>query len=188
LLQNKRPVSGNGEPLLKALVEDNLFLPGCVLLRRNMQSETGEFTKGIEGIEDWDFFYRAALLKKTFQHDSREGTRLLGKGHDTNASNNGFRMLTHKLRARKSLMLATAQAAENATGVFSKVFLEHVNNLHKGYLNRDAARLHLFYGSLSKGCLHMVKHAWFSKRFYFSFYDGGYWIKERVKKKFSRQA
>lgn len=183
LVQNKLPVSGSGEPLLKALGDDNLFLPGCVLFRRKMYEQVGEFTRGIEGIEDWDFFYRAVLLNKVFQYDSREGTRLLARNHGANASSNGMRMLTHKLKARKRLMAATAAEVNNPSSPFSKTFLQQVGKTHKGYLNRDAARLHLFYGNLAKGCLHMCKHAFFSGRYYFSIYDGGYWIKERLKQK-----
>lgn len=187
LLQNKAPVSGSGETLLDALVEDNLFLPGCALSRKGLYEDVGDFKQGIEGIEDWDFYYRAALRKKVFYYDAREGTRLLARSHGTNASGNGYKMLAHKLKARKGLMAATQKETGNPDSCFSKGHLQRVYKAHKGFLNRDAARLHLFYGNFAKGCVHMVKHAFYSKRYYFSFYDGGYWMKERMKKKVLRK-
>lgn len=181
LMLNKNPATGRGEQILTPLVDDNLFLPGCVMFRRTLYEDVGGFTEGIEGIEDWDFFYRAVLAKKNFHHDGREGTRLLVRAHATNASSNELRMLTHKLKARKRLMAMTTGEMENPKSIFARPYLQRVYKAHKGYLNRDAARLHLFYGNLAKGCVHALKHAFFSGRYYFAFYDGGYWIKERLK-------
>lgn len=188
LMLGKEPASGRGEQILTALVDDNLFLPGCVMFRRTLYQEVGGFTKGIEGIEDWDFFYRVVLAGKTFCHDGREGTRLLVRAHATNASNNGFRMLMHKLKARQALMAMTTHEMSNPKSIFSKRYLQLVCKAHQGYLSRDAARLHLFYGNLVKGCVHVLKHAFFSGRYYFAFYDGAYWIKERLKQTLFKKA
>ena len=183
LMLAKKPVSGHGEALLQQLLDDNLFLPGCVLFRRSMYDEVGLFTKGIAGIEDWDFFYRAALLQKTFFHDNRDGTRLLVRSHEHNVSNNGQVMLTYKIKARKALMEETAKLLEQNESIFSKSFLYRAYKLHKAFLNRDGARLHLYYNNLLKGVVHVFRHGYYSQNPFFALYDGAYWVKERIKRK-----
>jgi glycosyltransferase involved in cell wall biosynthesis len=187
LLQNNKGVSGNGETLLKALVEDNIFLPGCVLFRKSLYQDVGLFKKGIEGIEDWDYFYRAALLHKTFHFDARAGTCLLSRNHGNNASGNNLKMLKHKIIARKALMQETKTAVERHS-FLSHRFVANALNTHKALLNRDGARLNLFHGNVFAGVTSMLKHAYYSQKPYFAFYDGVYWLKERVKKKLNFNA
>lgn len=181
LLLSKKSVSDSGEALLAELVDDNIFLPGCVLFRKTLCEDVGSFRTGIEGIEDWDYFYRAALLRKTFYHDKREATRLLSRNHGNNASGNSFKMLMHKIKARKALLQDTVLFLEKGKSGFSKAFIKKACQLHKALLNRDKARMQLYYGNVLKGCAYMLKHAYYSKKTYFAFYDGAYFIKERLK-------
>lgn len=183
LLLNKKPVSGSGEALLTSLLDDNTFLPSCTLSRKSLYDDVGLFKKGIEGIEDWDYFYRAALLQKVFNHDDRAGTRLLVRHHGNNASGNRYKMWTNKIKARKALMNETKRLLEKAEARFTKNFIAKANKTHTTLLNRDEARLNLFYGNLTAGCIHALKHAYYSGKPYFAFYDAAYWIKERFKRK-----
>lgn len=183
LLHDKQPVSGSGDALLQQLLDDNIFLPGCMFFRRSLYEEVGLFKKGIEGIEDWDYCYRAALLQKNFFHDNRSGTRLLVRSHNNNASNNGKTMLKHKIKARQALMAETADLLMQKRPTFSKRFLDRAYKLHKAFLNRDKARLHLYYDNLFKGGICMFKHGYYSNKPFFALYDGAYWIKERIKRK-----
>jgi glycosyltransferase involved in cell wall biosynthesis len=185
LLQNKSSVSGSGEAMLRSLLDDNLFLPGCTLARKSLYDDVGVFTRGIEGIEDWDYFYRAALLQKEFYHDGREGTRLLVRFHGNNASANRYKMWSHIIKARKALMQQTEDLLENKNSGFSKPFIAQACNVHKALLNRDRARLNLLYGNIFKGGIQALKHGYHSRKPFFAFYDGAYWIKERLKKKHS---
>ena len=182
LLHDKIGVSGSGEALLYALLEDNIFLPGCVLFRKSLYEDVGRFRKGIEGIEDWDYFYRSALAHKTFYYDKREGTCLLSRSHGTNASNNGFVMLSNKIKARTLLLLETKKLVANNDTCFSKGFIKKACTIHLALLNRDKARLNLYYGSMFAGCVQAVKHAFYSQKPYYALYDSAYWIKERIKK------
>lgn len=185
LLHHKMPVSGSGELVLKSLLDDNLFLPGCTLARKSLYDAVGLFKKGIEGIEDWDYFYRAALLQKVFYHDTRNGTRLLVRYHGNNASSNRYKMWSHIIKARTTLMYETKRLFEKEGSGFSKAFLVSACKAHEALLNRDSARLNLFYGNILKGCIQALKHGYYSNKPYFAFYDGAYWIKERFKRKFA---
>lgn len=182
LLLGKKPVSGSGESLLTHLLDDNIFLPGCTLAWKRLYDDVGLFKKGIEGIEDWDYFYRAASLQKVFYHDNREGTRLLVRSHDTNASNNSYKMLSHKIKARKMLMQETETIPQQHASPFSKRFIARAFKVHTALLNRDLARLNLFYGNVFTGFINMLKHAYHSRKPYFALYDGAYWIKKRLTK------
>lgn len=181
LLQNKKTISGKGEILLNNLIDDNIFLPGCVLFRKSLYDAVGQFKKGIEGIEDWDYFYRSALQQKAFYHDQREETRLLTRSHNNNASNDGFKMLLNKIKARKALLSMTEELLIYDAN-FSKPFIQKVCKLHTALLSRDKARLYLYYGSIFDGCVYTFKHAYHSRKPYFAFYDSAYWVKERFKK------
>jgi len=183
LIHCKEPVSGSGELLLKGLIADNIFLPGCALFRRSMYVDVGEFSEELQGNEDWHFYYRAVLLGKAFCHDNRSGTRLLARDHHNNTSKNRYKMLTNIIKARKALVEETAKLLMQENAAFSRSFLDHACKLHKAFLNRDGARLHLFYNSLFKGVVHMFRHGYYSRNPFFALYDGAYWIKERVKRK-----
>lgn len=188
LMHDKQPVSGSGEAVLQQLLDDNLFLPGCMIFRRSLYEEVGLFKKGIEGIEDWDYCYRAVLLQKTFFHDNRNGTRLLVRSHNNNASNNGKTMLRHKIKARQTLMEVTADLLMQEQTTFSKSFLNRAYKLHKAFLNRDKARLHLYYDNLFKGLACVFWHGYYSHKPFFALYDGAYWIKERIKERLDRHS
>src|SRR5207253_2681441 len=93
--------------LISGLVEDNFFLPGCTLAKKSLYEDVGPFKKGIEGIEDWHYWYRAALLNKEFYHDTRPGTSLMVRIHGSNASSHRFKMLRGRIKARVDLMALT---------------------------------------------------------------------------------
>lgn len=181
LLLNKKPVSGSGDILLESLLDDNTFLPGCTLSRKSLYDDVGFFKKGIEGIEDWDYFYRAALVQKIFKHDNRIGTELLVRSHGNNASSNRYIMWKNKIKARKSLMDETEKLLERTDSNFTKKFIRKASKIHKALLNRDKARLNLSYGNLATGCVNALAYAYYSRK-PFAFYDGAYWIKERIKR------
>jgi hypothetical protein len=175
------PVSGNGEVLIKGLVEDNFFIPGCTLARKSLYDDVGPFKKGIEGIEDWHYWYRAALLYKRFCHDGQPGTTLLVRIHGSNASSHHFKMLRGRIRAREDLMFLTKQAFK-ADNRFKKTFLREILQLHKMYLNRDKFIFHLLFGNVLEGIKHNVKYAFYARRPVYALYNGAHWVKERLKK------
>lgn len=183
LIHNKNPVSGRGEPLLNSLIDDNLFLPSCSLARRSLYDDVGLFQKGIEGIEDWHYFYRAALLYKVFYYDGRDGTKLVVRAHGTNASGNQYKMWSHTIKARELLIQETLKHLGNNNSKFSGRYLLKVMQLQKALLYQEKARLSLLYGNILKGGVHALQHGWYSRKPYFAIYDAAHWIKERLKAK-----
>ncbi len=179
------PVSGKGEVIMNNLVVDNSFLPGCVILKRELYNRVGFFRSGMGGLEDWNYWFRAALLGAEFYNDTREGTHLLARNHGHNMSSFLRSMLHSKIAARKDIMNFTNELQKQRKLMMSPSCLKRLEKMHIALLNRDKARLNLFYGNLAEGCVNALKHAYYSGRPYFAFYDGAYWIKERVKRKYS---
>jgi hypothetical protein len=133
-------------------------------------------------MEDWNYWFRAALIGAEFFNDKRDGTRLLARNHGENMSSNRQKMLYSRIQAREDIMNFTWQLQNKGDLKLTSVFLNKLNRLHIAFLNRDKARLNLSYGNILTGGIHVLKHAYHSRNPYFAFYDGAYWIKERFKK------
>lgn len=182
----QQPVSGRGDFLLGHLLDDNFFLIGCPLFRRSLYEDVGAFDERLRGYEDWHFWYRAALLHKEFLHDKREGAWFWIRNHGNNATKNLHMMWSDKIRVRKALMQETAKLLEAGSSVVSQSFIRKAMKVHMALLNRDTARLNLFYGNVLAGCVNTLKYAFHSRKVYFAFYDGAYWVKERLKKRYAK--
>jgi glycosyltransferase involved in cell wall biosynthesis len=175
------PISGQGEVLLKQLVVDNFFLPGCPLCRKELFRKTGTFHVGLQALEDWHYWFRAALLNFSFYHDTREGARLLARSHGDNMSGSRRRMWEAKIKAREDIMKITGDWQKSGRIHFPLKYIKYLNSLHKRILYRDKARFDIFFGDVLKGIGYTLQHAFYSKKLIFPFYDTAYWIKERIK-------
>ena len=91
-LEWERPlsaVSGSGEPLLAALLSDNIMVVQAPLIRRPLLERVGGFDAGLRKVEDWDCWIRCALVGATFLHhagsgrDSRSYVRVHGASMST---------------------------------------------------------------------------------------------------------
>jgi glycosyltransferase involved in cell wall biosynthesis len=183
----KVPVaSGKGEQLINSLIFDNFFLPGCTIFRRRLYEQVGYFKPDMGGLEDWNYWFRAALVGCIFYNDSRPGTRLLVRVHGNNMSANHKKMEKGRIKAREDLMSITKELEIKGKLNLSPFYVAKTNKFHKALLNRDQARLNLFYDNVFKGVRNAIKHAYYSGKPYFALYDAAYWIKERVKKNWKR--
>jgi glycosyltransferase involved in cell wall biosynthesis len=73
-----RPVvSGSGEPVVSALVNDNIMVIEAPLVRRSLLERIGGFDARFRRMEDWDLWLRCALAGAFFLHDgATEGNEL----------------------------------------------------------------------------------------------------------------
>jgi glycosyltransferase involved in cell wall biosynthesis len=175
-------VTGQGNALLSAIVHDNFFLPGCPLFRKSLSAETGTFDRSLKALEDWHYWFRAALLGKAFYYDQRPGTRLLSRSHGLNMSAERLRMWIARTKARRMVMEVTDEYLRKGRLQLSGEEQEKLRALHIHLLHRDEARYHMHFGNCLSGLGHMVRHAWHSKNPFYAVYDGAYWLKERLKK------
>jgi glycosyltransferase involved in cell wall biosynthesis len=174
-------VSGKGETLVYGLMKDNIFLPGCAIFKRTLYEQVGGFKPGMGGLEDWNYWFRAALLGAAFYNDTRNGTHLLMRNHGNNMSANHKAMEYGRIKAREDIMEVTKELQDQNKVKLSQSFLAKTDRLHLALLNRDMARYNLYYGNFFKGLKQVMRHAFLSGEPYFAVYDAAYWIKERVK-------
>ena len=66
-------VSGAGEPLLSALLVDNIMVVQASLTRRPLLKRVGGFDPSLPRLEDWDCWIRCALTGAVFLYDSDAG-------------------------------------------------------------------------------------------------------------------
>ena len=64
-----RVVSGSGETVLAALVDDNIMVVEAPLIRRTLLSKVGGLDPRVRRLEDWELWLRCALAGAYFIHD-----------------------------------------------------------------------------------------------------------------------
>lgn len=171
----KTHVSGKGEVILNNLIEDNIFLPGCVLMRKKIHETIGNL-KTSYGYEDWEYFSRAALMKFYFHHDGRIGTRLLARDHGDNATRKHQKMLDSKIKVRIEIMqVINSYLAGNKSDLSLLPYLKSLNNRHYISLVNDSSTYEMYYGSLQKGFKFMLLDAWHSGKPFAAIKNGLYW-------------
>lgn len=167
-------ISGKGEYLLDNLIEDNIFLPGCVLMRKEIFEKVGGL-KASYGYEDWEFFSRAALSGFYFQHDGRIGTRLLARGHGNNATSKHQKMLDSKMKVRTEIMKVIDNHLINNKSDLSVSYIDSLLKRHYLPLLNDSSSYEMYYGSLQKGFKFMLLDAWHSGKPFAAVKNGLYW-------------
>ena len=93
-------VSGQGLPILTALVEKNIFELGCALFRRRAIDTIGNFQPDLQGVEDYDYCLRAAALGLSFAWLDEPDTRVLMRHHGSSFSKGLFNMYKKELILR----------------------------------------------------------------------------------------
>lgn len=96
-------ISGKGIPLIKAYVEKNLFELGCGLFRRSSLRTLGIFKASLQGVEDYDFCFRAALRGLKFKYLDAPNTRVLMRHHNESFSKGLVKMYKNELLLRKEV-------------------------------------------------------------------------------------
>jgi len=94
-------VSGQGLPILTALVEKNIFELGCALFRRRAIDTIGIFQTSLQGVEDYDYCLRAAALGLNFAWLDESDTRVLMRHHGSSFSKGRFNMYKKELMLRR---------------------------------------------------------------------------------------
>jgi len=96
-------ISGQGEPIIKKLIMGNITEFGCLLFRRTIVEEIGLLDRAIQGVEDWEYCVRCALMNKRFVYVDNPHGRVLMRHHPTSFSKNKVKMLTGAIKVHEKI-------------------------------------------------------------------------------------
>jgi glycosyltransferase involved in cell wall biosynthesis len=142
-------VSGAGQEILKAVIEECIMVVNAPLLRKSLIDEIGWFDKSLFSVEDWDYWIRCAASGKKFQYADLPDTRALVRYHPTSSSQSGRRVLKSNLRLRRKINRTVIDVEARQLNRRLAVVLE-------GY---TLAINDLKAGRLPKGMFHLIKAA-----------------------------
>jgi glycosyltransferase involved in cell wall biosynthesis len=86
-------ISGSGKHLLRRLLQDNIMVVNCALVRRTVIDRCGPFNERLRANEDWEYWIRCALSDTRFVYLPGEGTLALVRCHAGSMSRDASRML-----------------------------------------------------------------------------------------------
>jgi glycosyltransferase involved in cell wall biosynthesis len=98
-------VSDSGEPLLTALVNENIMVVQAPLVRRQLMEAIGGFDSDLRKLEDWDCWVRCALTGATFLYDSGAGADCFSyvRVHNDSTSTDQIAMHSTVVQVREGL-------------------------------------------------------------------------------------
>lgn len=169
ILPNNTQPSGKNELIINALLEDTFFLPGCVMFRKSFYEKTGYFNETLYGLEDWNYWSRAALLGLEFYADKSSSTNLLCRDHDANMSKVYPKMLLSRIQARLDIIDNTKSLQSNNKLQVSDSYINNVLKKHKLLLLLDEYQYNFHYGSKYDGIKALLKYSLYSGRPFYIF-------------------
>lgn len=106
-------ISGAGQTLLPALLQNNIMVVNSPLVRRRVIDSIGTFDVTLTPVEDWQYWIRCAAAGFTFHYDDAPESRALVRYHPLSASLDGRRMLQANKNMRKTLATLPMNDAMN---------------------------------------------------------------------------
>jgi glycosyltransferase involved in cell wall biosynthesis len=175
---SKTPLSGQGGELALHMADDNIFLVSCPLFRRSIVDIIGDFDKTLFSLEDWHFWYRAALSNVKFQYDNQPGTEFYVRSHTTNMSGNRFKMWKYKIQARQKIIMYAKKIIDS--GAFNSKDLRSVLLYNTNLLHEEQARFEFLFGKIPVGFIKAAQCVLAGHKPSAIVYDSAYWVKERL--------
>lgn len=96
-------VSGQGDELLRHLLQDNIMVISAPLIRRGAIERCGLFDEGIRYHEDWDYWLKYALAGVRFLYNGDPESCSLIRCHGESLTNDTYEMKYFKLMIRERL-------------------------------------------------------------------------------------
>lgn len=166
-LPNNITPSGKNEMIVNALLDDTFFLPGCVFFKKELYEKTGNFNESLYGLEDWNYWSRAALLGFEFYSDQREGTKLLCRDHDDNMSKVHDKMLKSRMQARSHIVQIINELQLQKKLQLDNNFIKTILKEHQLLLLLDEYQYYFHYDNKLAGLIALIKYSFRSgKPFY----------------------
>lgn len=95
--------SGKGFPLVKALVQQNIFELGCALFRKTATDAIGLFNTQLKGVEDYDYCFRAVVKGLCFTYLDKKDSYCLMRHHPDSFSKGLLHMYKKELQLRSQM-------------------------------------------------------------------------------------
>jgi glycosyltransferase involved in cell wall biosynthesis len=100
-LVNRPKISGQGAEALRAFIISTVCV-NAPLVRRQLANQLNMLDETLLQAEDWDFYLRAAHQGAYFHYqENPDGTRALIRKHDSNNTNNFFRLQYYVVKMRQ---------------------------------------------------------------------------------------
>jgi glycosyltransferase involved in cell wall biosynthesis len=96
-------VSGQGESVVKCLVQGNIMAINCPVIRKDVFLREGSFNETLRHNEDWEMFLRWAIKGVSFQYLHQENTAALVRMHPLSASRDKWSMRYFELELKESV-------------------------------------------------------------------------------------
>lgn len=102
--------------LLRNLAQSNIMAVNCAFIRREVFHSVGEFNTRLTSLEDWEFWFRSALLGITFLYDSSPESMALVRSHSASMSRNLIRMNENAIFVRNLVSPLINQITDSQLG------------------------------------------------------------------------
>lgn len=106
-------ISGKGLPVIKALVQQNIFELGCALFRKSAIDAIGSFDTSLQGVEDYAYTFRAATQQLSFAYLDEKHTRCLMRHHTESFSKGLQHMYKKELLLRRLMKQELTKTKNN---------------------------------------------------------------------------
>lgn len=126
-------VSGEGDSVIKVLLEGNIMVVDSPLIRKSVFEKIGLWDTEIWFNEDWDVWTRAALNGVSFHYDNSTNTDALVRYHEESRSRDLFKMFLHGLKVCLKLK-KVIKSQEYRKVLIPKIYY-HLNFLDKYVLS-----------------------------------------------------
>jgi glycosyltransferase involved in cell wall biosynthesis len=89
---HKPKISGKGNKMIHAFMRQNIFVINAPLTRKSSLIKSGFFDERLQTLEDYDLWWRCALLGMQFRYSVQPGTLALVRSHHQSYSRNSVLM------------------------------------------------------------------------------------------------
>lgn len=97
------PGTSSADPLLRALIENNIIMVEGPLVRRSVIATVGPFEESLDRAEDWQYWLRCALAGARFVADPAEERAVRVRVHQASSIRNQLAMNASELVVRRWL-------------------------------------------------------------------------------------
>ncbi|WP_443945664.1 glycosyltransferase family 2 protein [Pedobacter sp. AW1-32] len=127
-------VDGIGYPIIESLIQRNLLVIQSPLFRKNILNIIGYFADGMNYLEDWDFWFRAALQNMRFSYLKDELAYGLVRIHNASATQQSSKIIRAEIFLRDRIgkhLLSSGLKKEQKEKLIIKNKFERINSYKK---------------------------------------------------------
>lgn len=93
-----KKLDGKGDDIVRTLLFDNIAPVNSMLIRRSSLLKIGDFDRDYHSLEDWEFWWRAAILNLRFTYFDHNEAYSLVRVHSTSMTSNTEKMYHYQAK------------------------------------------------------------------------------------------